>query len=105
MKSSVVVLSVLGLLALAGCASSPPLPAGMKIDQFVTFQCEGGKRFAARVAEGAQSVRVRYEGGFELDRKDAGVYEGEGFRLVTDATSANLFHNGKQTHKGCTPAA
>lgn len=100
-----VVTCIAALLALAGCASSPPLPAGMKVDQFVTFECEGGRRFSARVAPGAESVRVRYEGGFELDRKNAGVYEGEGFRLVTDAASLNLFHNGKQTHKACKPAA
>jgi hypothetical protein len=104
MKASIV-LPLAALLATLGCASGPPLPEGMKVDQFVSFQCEGGKRFSARVAEGGQSIRVRADGGYELDHKADGVYEGQGFRLVTSAGTANLFHDGKQTHKGCKPAA
>jgi hypothetical protein len=100
-------LPVLGVLALLGCASSPPMPAGMKVGEFVHFACEGGKRFSARVAEGGQSVRVRAEGGYELDRKGDGVYEGDGWRLTSEAGAGavNLIHNGKPTHKGCKPAS
>jgi hypothetical protein len=103
MQSSLVV-SALGLCVLLGCASGPPVPAGMKVGEFVPFECEGGKRFSARVAEGGQSIRVRSDGGFELDHKSNGVYEGSGWRLVAEAGVASLFHEGKQTHKACRPA-
>ncbi len=98
-------LPALGLVAMLGCASTPSVPAGMKVGEFVQFTCEGGKRFSARVAEGGESVRVRADGGFELDRKGDGVYEGEGWRLASEAGATSLIHNGKQTHKGCKPAS
>lgn len=98
-------LPALGVVAMLGCASTPPMPAGMKVGEFVQFACEGGKRFSARVAEGGQSVRVRADGGYELDRKGDGIYEGEGWRLTSEPGAVNLVHNGKPTHKGCKPAS
>ena len=93
------------VLALAGCASAPVAPAGMKVGQFVTYKCDAGKQFQARLAEGGGSVRVRYEGGWELDRKDAGVFEADGWKLVTEgATAAELLHNGKSALKNCKAA-
>ena len=90
---------------LAGCATAPAVPAGMKAGQFVEFACEGGKKLTARAAPDGSSVRVRYEGGWELDRKDAGVYEGDGWTLSTAGGAAELSHEGKVVAKGCRPAA
>ena len=100
-------LPALGVVAMLGCASTPRVPAGMKVGEFVQFACEGGKRFSARVGEGGESVRVRADGGYELDRKGEGIYEGEGWRLASEAGAGalGLTHNGKQTHKGCKPAS
>ncbi len=94
--------SLLGLAVLAGCASNPTAPAGMKPGQFVAYNCEGGKRFQARLADDGSTVRIRYEGGYELDHKGAGVYEGEGWKLATQGAGGfELMHHGKVTHKGC----
>ena len=90
---------------LAGCASSPSLPIGMKAGQFVTYTCEGGKTFQARAADDGSTVRVRYEGGYELDNKGAGIYEAEGWKLSTQgAAAAELVHNGKTLLKNCKAA-
>lgn len=96
--------AALGLATLAGCATPPP--AGMKTGKFVSYACDGGKRLQARLAEGGGSVRVRYEGGYELDRKDAGVYEADGWKLLVTqgAGGTELFHDGKQILKNCKPA-
>lgn len=89
-----------------GCATPAATPAGMKSGEFVTFNCEGGKRFQARLAQGGESVRLRYEGGYELDRKDAGVYEGEGWKLDTGRPGgAEVLHNGKPALQNCKAAA
>ena len=96
-------LIAIGLLA--GCASSPAVPPGMKTGQFVDFACDGGKRFQARLAADGSTVRVRYEGGYELDSKGGGIYEGAGWKLVTQGPgSTELFHNGKSAMKDCKPA-
>ncbi len=88
--------------ALAGCATTAPAPVGMKVGQFVTYSCEGDKRFQARAAEGGESVRLRYEGGYELDRKGPGIYESDGWKFVADGTgTAQLHHNGKLAMKNC----
>ncbi len=93
-------------LLAAGCASTAPAPAGMKAGEFVTFNCEGGKRFQARLAPGAETVRLRYEGGYELDRKGAGVYEAEGWKLAMGpGGTAEVSHNGKAALKNCRAAA
>lgn len=93
---------LVAIALLAGCATKTPVPVGMKAGQFVTFNCEGGKSFQARAAADGSTVRVRYEGGYELDSKGAGVYEAEGWKLVTQGPGATeLMHNGKSIHKNC----
>lgn len=96
--------SFLGLSVLAGCATTGSTPAGMKPGQFVSYACDGGKRLQARLADDGKSVRIRYEGGYELDSKGNGVYEAEGWKLDTAAAGGfELVHNGKQMLKGCKP--
>lgn len=86
---------------LAGCATVS-LPVGMKAGQFVTYKCEDGKILQARAVADNSSVRVRYEGGYELDNKGSGVYEADGWKLVTQGPSAaELMHNGKSVLKNC----
>lgn len=97
--------SFLGLSLLAGCATTGSTPAGMKPGQFVAYDCEGGKRLQARLAADGTSVRIRYEGGYELDSKGNGVYEAEGWKLDTAAAAGfELFHHGKAMLKNCKPA-
>lgn len=93
-----------GVAALAGCASTQPVPAGMKAGEFVAYQCEGGKRMQVRAAADGSSVRVRHEGGYELDRKDPGTYEADGWKLTLQDRVAALMHNGKVVLKACQPA-
>lgn len=96
---------LVGIVLFAGCATGPSAPTGMKTGQFVSFACDGGKTFNARLAGDGSSVRVRYEGGYELDNKGSGVYEGSGYKLVTQGAGAiELFHNGKSAVKNCKPA-
>lgn len=93
-----------GIVMLAGCATSPSMPVGMKAGEFASFACDGGKVLKARIANDGSTVRVRYEGGYELDNKGVGVYEGAGFKLVTQgAGSTELLHNGKSVAKNCKP--
>ena len=93
------------LAILGGCATTHTAPAGMKVGQFVTYKCDGGKQLQARLADGGASVRVRYEGGYELDRKEAGVYEAEGWKLVTGSPSGmELQHKGKPAATNCKAA-
>lgn len=96
--------AVLGLAALGGCASTQSIPAGMKAGEFVAYNCDGGKRLMARAAADGSTVRVRYEGGYELDRKEVGIYEADGWKLVAQGGGAELIHNGKTMLKGCKPA-
>jgi hypothetical protein len=103
MKAAVI--GVVSLVLLAGCATTASVPNGMKAGQFVDFSCEGGQRCQARAAADGSSVRVRYEGGYELDRQADGVYEAPGWRLVTQGADAlELVHNGKSVGKRCKPA-
>jgi major membrane immunogen (membrane-anchored lipoprotein) len=96
---------LLAVALITGCATSSSVPMGMKAGQFVTFNCEGGKTFMARAAADGSTVRVRYEGGYELDNKGAGVYEAEGWKLVTQGPgAAELMHNGKSVRKNCKAA-
>lgn len=99
MKFSVAV-SLLGVALLAGCATGPAAPAGMQAGKFVSYACEGGKRFQARLAADGSSVRIRHEGGYELDRKGEGVYEGEGWKLLTQG-AVEVLHNGKTVLRQC----
>lgn len=96
--------SFLGLALLAGCATTEGVPAGMKAGQFVDYACADGKRLAARAAADGSTVRVRFEGGYELDRKDTGVYEGDGWKFSNKAGAVELAHNGKLVAKGCKAA-
>lgn len=99
MKTAILIATA--ALALAGCASTQSIPAGMKAGEFVSYNCDGGKRLMARAAADGSTVRVRYEGGYELDRKDAGVYEADGWKLMTQGPGAELIHNGKTVLKNC----
>jgi hypothetical protein len=99
MKTAILIATA--ALALAGCASTQSIPAGMKAGEFVSYNCDGGKRLMARAAADGSTVRVRYEGGYELDRKGDGVYEGEGWKLMTQGAGTELVHNGKTVLKNC----
>ena len=104
----VVAASTLCLLGLVGCASTggatSSIPAGMKAGEFVPFACDGGKRLMARAAADGSSVRVRFEGGYELDRKGPGVFEADGWKLTTQSGGTELVHNGKPVATNCKPA-
>lgn len=100
MKSVLSILALAGVAVFSGCASSPSVPAGMKVGKFVSYECEGGKRFQARLAADGSTVRIRHEGGYELDRKANGVFEGEGWRLETQG-KVELHHKGKVAARGC----
>ncbi len=96
---------LIAISLLAGCASSPTVPTGMKAGQFVSFKCDGGKSFQARLASDGSTVRVRYEGGYELDRTGAGIYEADGWKLVAQGPGATeLLHKGKSSVKNCKAA-
>lgn len=96
---------VVAISLLAACASSPTVPAGMKAGEFVLFKCDGGKTFQARLASDGASVRVRHEGGYELDAKGAGKFEAEGWTLLTQGPGASeLLHKGKTAVKNCSAA-
>ncbi|WP_157982594.1 hypothetical protein [Simplicispira lacusdiani] len=92
--------SLLGAALLAGCATGSAVPVGMQAGKFVAYECEGGKRLQARLAADGSSVRIRHEGGYELDHKGGGVYEGEGWKLLTQGTM-ELQHNGKTAARQC----
>lgn len=98
------VFAVMGLGILSACATQSSVPAGMKVGQFVSYQCDGGKRLQARLSADGSSVRVRFEGGYELDRKADGVFEGEGFKLTSANGMLALMHNGKAAAGNCKPA-
>ena len=83
---------------LGACASSAPvMPSGAVVGRFATFACESSKTFQARWAEDGKSVRVRgHHGSAELSPAADGVFEGEGYRLVTRGEGAvSLAHGGK----------
>jgi hypothetical protein len=95
-------LASLALAGLAGCATHSP-PAGLAAGKFVSFACAEGEIFSARVAEGGSSVRVRaHHGAAELDRMADGVFEGDGYKLVTQGSDGvTLMHQGKPQGKHC----
>ena len=100
MKSVLSLLALAGVAVMSGCASSPSVPAGMQAGKFVSYECEGGKRLQARLAADGSTVRIRHEGGYELDRNGNGVYEGEGWRLETQG-KVELHHHGKPVARAC----
>lgn len=97
---------LIAVTLLAGCASNPAVPAGMTAGKFVSFSCEGGKTFSARAAQDSKTVRVRgHHGSSELDMKSDGVYEGDGYTLMTKGAGAvSLMHSGKTEGRNCKPA-
>jgi hypothetical protein len=52
-------------------------------------------------------VRMRaHQGSAELDRKADGVYEGDGYKLVTQGSDGvSLLHDGKTQGKNCKATA
>lgn len=88
-----------------GCASVSPVPAGLKPGHFVALNCDAEKRLQVRAAVDGSTVRIRYEGGYELDAKGNGVYEGEGWHLVTADGVVALSHHGKTVLRGCRASA
>ena len=105
MKSRILSTLLITAAVVGGCATTGGLPAGMKAGQFVTFSCEGGKTFQARASADGSTVRVRFEGGYELDNKGAGDFEADGWKLVTQGPgAAELIHNGKTLQRNCKAA-
>jgi hypothetical protein len=106
MNEMKLLLASVAVAALAGCATQS-MPAGMPAGKFVSFNCADGKTFSARAAEGGASVRVRaHQGSAELDRKAGGVYEGDGYKLVTqESNGVTLTHMGKLQGTRCKAAA
>lgn len=101
----IVVAALSTISVLSACGSAPTVPVGMKAGAFVSYQCDGGKRLQARLADDGSTVRVRHDGGYELDRKGDGVFEGEGFKLVAASNGAlELMHHGKPTARNCKSA-
>jgi hypothetical protein len=101
MKSLSATIAVASIV-LSGCTTTAAVPTGMKAGTFVQFTCQTGKNFSARVSEDGSTIRVRHEGGWELDRKTEGVYEADGWKLVTSGQEAfELIHNGKSIGKRC----
>lgn len=98
--------SLIAVSLLAGCASSPAVSTGMSAGKFVSFACEGGKTFSARASEDGKTIRVRgHQGSAELDMKTDGVYEGEGYMLMTKGKDGvSLTHSGAPMGKSCKPA-
>lgn len=93
-------------IVLGACASTGGAPAGLQPGRFVAMTCDGGKVFQARLSEDRRSVRVRgHHGSAELAPAGAGVYEGDGYRLVTQGEGATqLLHDNKVFGKGCKAA-
>jgi len=94
--------SGLALAVLAGCATpAAGVPDGMKPGQFVDLACDGGKRLAVRAAADGSSVRIRFEGGYELDRQGPGMYAADGWKLSTASGASQLSHHGKIVANDC----
>ncbi len=106
MKALVATCALGGAAILAGCATQVAAPAALTPGKFVNFACEGGKTFSARLAAGGSSVRVRSQhGSAELDSKGAGLYEGDGYRFVTQGSDAiSLLYGGKPQGQRCKAA-
>jgi hypothetical protein len=90
------------VLALAGCATTTPPPAGMQPGKFVAFDCEG-QDFQARFNAEGNTVRVRtHHGAAELSAAGEGVFQGEGFKLaIVTPLPPWVEHAGKVLGKNC----
>jgi hypothetical protein len=100
-------LLALATIVLAGCATSPPAPGGLKAGKFVTMSCSENKAFQARLSEDGRTVRVRaHPGSAELEKQGDGSFSGEGYLLKLGSDGGtSLDHAGKSQGKGCRPAA
>jgi hypothetical protein len=100
-------LAALVTLILAGCATSPPAPGGLKAGKFVTMSCSENKSFQARLSDDGRTVRVRaHPGSAELEKQADGSFSGDGFVLKFSADAgASLDHAGKSQGKACKAAA
>lgn len=96
-------IAALGLCLISACSTTSTVPVGMKVGQFVHYQCDAGKRLQARLATDGSTVRVRFEGGYELDRTADTVFEGEGFKLNGSTDMLELTHHGKPAASNCKP--
>jgi hypothetical protein len=96
-------LTIIAAALLGACATPSPMPTGVVAGRFVTFTCESAKTFQARWTEDGKSVRVRaHHGSAELSSAGDGVFEGEGYRLVTRGEGAvSLSHGGKPQAVKC----
>lgn len=88
--------------AMAGCASTSTVPAGMVAGKFVQFDCEG-QDFQARFNAEGNTVRVRtHHGAAELSAAADGIYQGDGFKLSSrGSTGMTIEHSGKVLGKNC----
>lgn len=95
-------LSLAVTVALAGCTTTTPAPAGMEAGKFVTFDCEG-QGFQARFNPDGNTVRVRtHHGASELSAAGDGVYQGDGYKLTTKgATGISIEWSGKVMGRNC----
>jgi hypothetical protein len=93
---------LLACAALAGCATTAPVPAGLMAGKFVSFDCEG-QDFQARFNAEGNTVRVRsHSGAAELSPTGDGVYEAEGFKLtMKGASGVTLEAAGKVLGRNC----
>jgi hypothetical protein len=89
-------------VALAACATTASVPAGLEAGKFVAFDCEG-QDFQARYSADTGTVRVRsHSGAAELTRAGDEAFAGEGFKLMLQgANGLALEHGGKLLGKNC----
>ena len=95
--------SLASALLVAGCASGPQLPAGVKPGEFSRLSCSGGRTFAVRMAEDGKSARVRaMHGAAELSLQPDGAYAGDEYKLaMPSSAAATLWHKGKVEAEQC----
>jgi hypothetical protein len=96
------VLSLAAAAALAGCATTASVPAGLEAGKFVSFSCEG-QGFQARYNPDGNTVRVRtHHGAAELASVGDGLYQGDGYKLSMKGGSGTMIeHAGKALGKNC----
>jgi hypothetical protein len=102
MKTALTLTAML-CLAAAGCATSPPAPAGLTAGKFVTMACAENKSFQVRLNDDGRTIRVRaHPGSAELDRQADGSFTGDGYVFKPTAEGgASLDHAGKSQGKAC----
>ena len=81
-------------------------PVNVSVDAEVLDKARGMGVNLSRAAEDGKTVRVRgHQGSAELDMKTDGVYEGEGYMLMTKGKDGvSLTHSGAPMGKSCKPA-